>query len=105
MLTRTQKFCSLGAAAAFALFAFGAQAQQQKAPEKAAPAAAAPKAKAAPKPKSACNAIADQAGCTANTTCQWIKALMDDKGKQKRKAYCRTKTAPPKKKAADAPKK
>lgn len=84
------------AAAAIALFAVAAEAQQ-KAPEKA------PAAKA----KSACNAITEEAACKANATCTWIAALMDKAtGKQKRKAYCKTKPKPPaKKKAAEPAKK
>jgi hypothetical protein len=93
----------IGASAAIAvlaLFAAGAQAQQ-KAPEKAAPAA-----KAAPKPKSACNAKTDETACKADATCSWVAALMDAKtGKQKRKAYCRTKSKPPAKKTKEPVKK
>jgi hypothetical protein len=78
------------------LLAAAAQAQQ-KAPE--APAAKAPAAKS----KSACNQITDEAKCRADTTCSWIAALTDSKtGKQKRKAYCKTKPKPPAKKAKDA---
>ena len=51
------------------------------------------------KPKSVCNAITEEAACKANATCAWVAALMDAKtGKQKRKAYCRTKPKPPTKK-------
>ena len=82
------------AAVALALFAFAADAQQ-KAPEKAEPAAKT-------KPKSVCNAIADETACKANTACAWVAALKDAKtGKQKRKAYCRTKPKPPVKKTKD----
>jgi len=57
----------------------------------------APAAKA--KPKSACNAKTDEAACKADATCAWVAALMDAKtGKQKRKAYCRSKPKPPAKK-------
>jgi len=63
---------------------------QQKAPQSPAPKATA---------KSACNQISDEAKCTAEATCSWIAALTDSKtGKQKRKAYCRTKSKPPAKK-------
>jgi hypothetical protein len=87
------------ATVALGLFAFGAQAQQ-KAPEKA------PAAKVAPKAKSACNQITDENACKANDTCSWIAALTDAKtGKQKRKAYCKTKPKAPPKKAKEAPKK
>ena len=91
---------ALGASAtiaALALFAFAAQAQQ-KAPEKAEPAA-----KPA-KPKSVCNSITEEAACKANATCAWVAALMDAKtGKQKRKAYCRTRPKPPTKKKDKEP--
>jgi hypothetical protein len=77
------------------VFAFTAHAQQ-KAPEKAEPAA---KAEKKAKPKSACNALTEEAACKANATCAWVAALKDAKtGKQKRKAYCRTKPKPPAKK-------
>jgi hypothetical protein len=47
------------------------------------------------KPKSACNAIKEEAACKADTTCTWIAALVDQKtGKQKRRAYCKTKPKP-----------
>jgi hypothetical protein len=53
--------------------------------------------------KSACNQISDAAKCKADATCSWIAALTDSKtGKQKRKAYCRTKSKPPAKKAKAA---
>ena len=92
----------LGAAAAIALamFAFSADAQQ-KAPEKAEPAA---KTEKKVKPKSVCNSITEEAACKANATCAWVAALMDAKtGKQKRKAYCRTKPKPPTKKKDKEP--
>jgi hypothetical protein len=80
---------AIAAAAAFAFLALGAHAQT------------------APKAKSACNSITDEAACKANATCSWIAALADAKtGNQKRKAYCRTKPKPPAKKPAkDAAKK
>jgi hypothetical protein len=84
------------AIATLMLFVSAANAQQ-KAPEKAEPAA---------KAKSACNAIADEAACKANATCAWIAAVMDKQsGKQKRKAYCKSKPKPPVKKPKDPPKK
>jgi hypothetical protein len=47
------------------------------------------------KPKSECNAIKEEAACKAKTTCTWIAALVDQKtGKQKRRAYCKTKSKP-----------
>src|SRR5262245_19792074 len=92
--------------AASLLLAVAAQAQQKapEAPAAKAPAAKAPAAKApAAKSKSACNQITDEATCKADATCSWIAALTDSKtGKQKRKAYCRTKSKPPAKKAKDA---
>lgn|GEM_PF-1290203 len=89
-------------AAAAALLILGLPAYaQQKAPDKAAPAQA---AKSDKKAKSACNAITEEAACKADATCAWVKALVDAKtGKQKRKAYCRTKTKPPAKKKASEP--
>ena len=51
-----------------------------------------------------CNSIAEEAACKANTTCAWVAALMDAKtGKQKRKAYCRTRPKPPTKKKDKEP--
>jgi hypothetical protein len=78
------------------MFAFAASAQQ-KAPEKAEPAA---KTDKKVKAKSACNAITEEAACKADATCSWVAALKDAKtGKQKRKAYCKTKPKRPAKKA------
>lgn len=91
------------AAAVLLVAAYSADAQTTKAPEKAAPAPAKTEKKA-PKAKSACNAIAEEAPCKADATCTWIAALMDAKtNKQKRKAYCKTKPKPPAKKAAKEP--
>jgi hypothetical protein len=62
-----------------------------------------PAAKTA-KPKSVCNAITEEAACKANATCTWIAALMDKQtGKQKRKAYCKSKPKPPVKKTTKEP--
>jgi hypothetical protein len=84
-----------GAAVAAAMLVSGAAYAQQKAPEKAEPAA---KADKKVKAKSACNALTEEAACKADSTCSWIAALKDAKtGKQKRKAYCKTKTKPVKK--------
>jgi hypothetical protein len=47
--------------------------------------------KKAPKKPPACNAIKTQAACEARGDCQWIAALLDKDGKQKRKAYCKSK--------------
>jgi hypothetical protein len=98
----------LGAAVAgLALLALGATAQaQQKAPDKAAPTAPAAKAEKKPvvKAKSACNAITEETACKADATCSWVAALMDKTtGKQKRKAYCKTKPKPPAKKKTTEP--
>ena len=56
-------------------------------------------AESAPKP-AACNTLKDEAACGARDDCSWVKASVDAKtGKEKRKAYCRTKPKPkPKKK-------
>jgi hypothetical protein len=98
MSRRYQWTLSVVAATALAMFAFAADAQQ-KAPEKAEPATKT-------KPKSACNAIADEAACKANATCTWIAAVMDKQtGKQKRKAYCKSKPKPPVKKTKEPAKK
>ena len=89
-------FFRLGAVAAAVVLALGvaAQAQEKKAE---------PAAKTA-KPKSVCNAITEEAACKANATCTWIAALMDKQsGKQKRKAYCKSKPKPPVKKTTKEP--
>jgi hypothetical protein len=107
LIRRTPLILGMGASAAAAallMFAFTAHAQQ-KAPEKAAPAPAA-KAEKKAKAKSACNSITEEAACKADQTCSWVAALMDKTtGKQKRKAYCRTKPKPPVKKASEPAKK
>ena len=83
----------LSIVAAALLVGTAAQAQQKS------PQSSPPKATS----KSACNQISDEAKCKADATCSWIAALTDSKsGKQKRKAYCRTKSKPPAKKAKDA---
>jgi predicted small secreted protein len=47
------------------------------------------------KPKSACNAIKEETACKADQTCSWVAALKDEKtGKQKRRAYCKSKPKP-----------
>jgi hypothetical protein len=84
----------LGAMAAAVVLALGVAAHAQE--KKAEPAA---KTEKKAKPKSVCNSIGEEAACKANATCAWVAALMDAKtGKQKRKAYCRTKPKPPTKK-------
>jgi hypothetical protein len=88
---------TLGTLAVAALM-IGVAAQAQAQEKKAEPAA-----KTA-KPKSVCNSITEEAACKANATCAWVAALMDAKtGKQKRKAYCRTKPKPPTKKKDKEP--
>jgi hypothetical protein len=75
------------AAALFAVFAFGASAQEKKMdpPKKA---EAVKKEKAPP----ACKTLKAQAGCEARTAdCTWVAESKDDKGKVKAKAYCRAK--------------
>jgi hypothetical protein len=97
-------FCVVAAAAVMTL---SLSAEAQKAPEKAepkAPAAKAEKAEKKVKPKSACNALTEEKACTDNASCQWIKALVDKgTGKQKRKAYCRTKSKTAAKKKTSEP--
>lgn len=89
-----------------ALIGGAANAQAPKAEPKAAPKAdtkAAPAKKApAKKAASPCQGL-DEKACGANTTCSWIKATKTKKGVD-RKAYCRLKTAPPKKAATPAKK-
>jgi len=75
------------AAALFAVFAFGASAQEKKMdpPKKA---EVVKKAKAPP----ACKTLKAQAGCEARAAdCTWVAESKDDKGKVKAKAYCRAK--------------
>ena len=76
-----------GLAALFAVFAFGASAQEKKMdpPKKA---EVVKKEKAPP----ACKTIKAQAGCEGRTAdCTWVAESKDDKGKVKAKAYCRAK--------------
>jgi hypothetical protein len=73
------------ATAAFAVFAYGASAQEKKA----APAKKPP----------ACKTIKAQAGCEARSDdCTWVAESKDAKGKVKAKAYCRAKPKAPAKK-------
>ena len=70
----------IGAAAiVFAALAFGGVSAEEK--------------KKAAEPKvAACKTMAAEADCTARTDCGWVNASVDKKtGKEKRKAYCRTK--------------
>jgi len=54
------------------------------------------KKKAEPKP-AACKTMTAEADCTAREDCSWVQASVDKKtGKEKRKAYCRTKPKPKK---------
>jgi hypothetical protein len=43
----------------------------------------------------ACNAISAKATCEARTDCQWVPAVADKDGKQKRKAFCKAKPKAP----------
>jgi hypothetical protein len=46
----------------------------------------------------ACKTLKDADACRARTDCSWVKASIDSKtGKEKRKAYCRSKPAKKKK--------
>jgi hypothetical protein len=77
---------TLGMAAAAAVIgalAFGASAQEKKAPGKRPP---------------ACNALKVEADCHARTECNWVAESKDAKGKVKRKAYCRANPTAAKKK-------
>jgi hypothetical protein len=48
--------------------------------------------------KSKCNAITEETACRGDTTCIWIGATTNEKTGKTRKAYCKTKPAPSKKK-------
>jgi hypothetical protein len=52
----------------------------------------------APKPKSKCNAITEETACRADATCIWIGATTNAKTGKTRKAYCKSKPTPSKKK-------
>ena len=69
----------IGAAAiVFAALAYGGVSAEEK-------------KKAEPKP-AACTSMKMEADCTARNDCGWVQASVDTKtGKEKRKAYCRTK--------------
>ncbi|MFN3743326.1 MAG: hypothetical protein ACK4TL_01345 [Hyphomicrobiaceae bacterium] len=84
---------------ALALVGGGAHAQAPKAETKAPPEKKAPAKKKAASP---CKGL-DEKACAANTACTWIKATKTKAGVE-RKAYCRLKTAPPKKSATPAKK-
>ena len=70
------------AAATFIAFSYGASAQDKK---------TAPAEKFA-----ACHTLKNEAACKAGKDCSWVAESKDDKGKFKRKAYCRS-NPPPKK--------
>ena len=71
---------AIGAAAiVFAALAYGGVSAEEK------------KKAAEPKP-AACKTLTADADCTARNDCSWVQASVDKKtGKEKRKAYCRTK--------------
>jgi hypothetical protein len=77
---------AVATAAVFATFAGMADAQQKK---------------SAAKPKSKCNAITEETACKADATCIWVPAATNAKTGKERKAYCKSKPAPSKKKSAD----
>jgi hypothetical protein len=64
--------------AVVAAFSYGASAQEKKAPAKKPP---------------ACNSVKDEGACRARNDCDWVAEKKDDKGKVKRKAYCRASPA------------
>ena len=92
---------AVAVAAAMAVLAVGFSAGAQ---EKKATTNTPSTTKSDPKAKSACNAITDEKACRADATCVWIKALVDPTtGKQKRKAYCKTKSSGAKKTTTTTP--
>ncbi|MBN9260364.1 MAG: hypothetical protein J0J14_05785 [Hyphomicrobium sp.] len=100
-MTRDRWILKLSAVGlALALIGGAAHAQAPKAETKAPPAEK--KAPAKKKAASPCQGL-DEKACGANTGCSWIKATKTKAGVD-RKAYCRLKTAPPKKAAAPAKK-
>jgi hypothetical protein len=89
------------AAAALAVFSYGAQVQAQAA-KKEEPKAAAKK-EPAKKPPPACTTLKTEAACKARDDCAWTAESVDAKTKKKTKAACKakpkdTKKADPKKK-------
>lgn len=68
-------------AVAIAGFSYDAYAQDKKAPAKKPP---------------ACNALKDEAACKGRNDCNWVAESKDDKGKVKRRAYCRANPTPKK---------
>jgi hypothetical protein len=50
----------------------------------------------APKKAAACNTVKDEGACRARNDCNWVSESKDDKGKVKRKAYCRGNPTPKK---------
>jgi hypothetical protein len=71
---------AVGAAAiVFAALAFGGVSAEER-------------KKAAEPTPAACKTATAEADCTARNDCSWVNASVDKKtGKEKRKAYCRTK--------------
>ncbi|RTL72547.1 MAG: hypothetical protein EKK41_03995 [Hyphomicrobiales bacterium] len=74
------------AAAAFAVLASTAQAQEKKVDTK-----------TATKKPPACNSLKVQTGCEARSDCNWVGEVKDGKGKVTKKAYCRANPTPKKK--------
>jgi hypothetical protein len=64
------------AAAAFAVFAYGASAQEKKAPAK---------------KVAACTTLKDLTACNAREDCTWVEEKKDKKGKVTAKAACKGK--------------
>jgi hypothetical protein len=76
---RKTLFTTLGlsiATVALAVFAYGASAQEKKAPAKKPP---------------ACKTLKDQAACTAREDCTWVEEKKNKKGKVTAKAACKAK--------------
>jgi len=53
-------------------------------------------AQAPAKKPAACNTVKDEGACRARNDCNWVAESKDDKGKVKRKAYCRANPTPKK---------
>ena len=53
-------------------------------------------AQAPAKKPPACNSVKDEGACRARNDCTWVSESKDDKGKVKRKAYCRANPTPKK---------
>jgi hypothetical protein len=77
VLNRSLAVCAAGIV--FAALAFGGVSAEEK-------------KKAAEATPAACKTVTAEADCTARNDCGWVNASVDKKtGKEKRKAYCRTK--------------